>query len=391
MKNLHIKIVCLLCVVLSVSCSKDFLDRKPQNIIAADAAYSSLSGIEALTAGLYQTMPTENFTYYVPWEPSYLSAVCDEACGSYGWVQTNDPVIGDGWTPWFRYDYVRNVNDFIEQMATANIDEDLKSRFTAEARFIRAFYYFGMVKRYGGIPLITTVQQFTGSNLEELKVPRNSEKEVYDFIAKELDEAALALPETYPAKDRHRASRYAALALKSRAMLYAASVAEYGTVQLNGLLGFPSSDATDYWQKSYDASKQILGKFELYNANPDKAANFQELFLKEAGNPEVILSQVYQSPDLVHSFDFYNAPQSFKFDYGNLTNPTCDFVEEYEYTDGSNGALKVKDAAGVPILYSSTADLFKDKDPRLLGSIMTPSSAWQGGVIEIRRGVIDGA
>lgn len=389
MKNIHIKIACLLCVILSVSCNDDFLDRKPQNIIADDAAYASVSGIEALTAVLYQNMQTENLDFEVASQAGYPSTTCDEAVRSYTWGSQNDPVIGNGWFAWWGYPQMRKVNDFIAKIATANISEDLKTRFAAEARFVRAFYYFSMVKRYGGVPLITTVQEFTGSNLDQIQVPRNSEKEVYDFIAKELDEVVPLLPEAYPSENRYRATRYAALALKSRAMLYAASIAKYGSIQLNGLLGFPSSEADAYWQKSYDASKAIIGKFELYNSNPDKVANFQELFLKEADNPEVIFAQVYLAPDYTHSFDFFNAPQSFKVDYGCATNPTLDLVEEFEYKDGSDGKLKLTDENGNAIQYSNPTDLFKDKDPRLLATVLTPFSPWQGDVLEIRRGVIN--
>jgi len=63
----------------------------------------------------------------------------------------------------------------------------LRSRFEAEGRFIRAFHYFQLVKRYGGVPLVTQVKQYAaGDNVAGLFVPRNTEKEVFDFIAEEL-------------------------------------------------------------------------------------------------------------------------------------------------------------------------------------------------------------
>lgn len=395
MKSIYKHITCLLFAVIVTSCNKDFLERKPLDIIADDAAYGSLSGIQALTANLYNNMPTEDLGFFMDGsEALFPSQATDEAVRSYSWGYTLDPILEDGYYIWWKYDLVRTVNDFIQKIpAVTSINEELKARFLAEARFVRAFYYFSLVKRYGGIPLITKVQQYNGSNLEELKVPRNKEQEIYDFVASELDAIVDQLPESYAANDRYRATRYAVLALKCRAMLYAASIAKYGTVQLGGLVGI-ASPADGYWQKAYDAAKAIItsGKFQLYKENPDKTDNFQQLFLTAADmdkNKEAIFVKTYKAPDKSHSFDFYNAPQSFKVDYGCVTNPTTELAEEFEYTDGTKGTLKIKDANGNPIVYSNPADLFKNKDPRFKASIMYPFTSWQGGVVEIRRGVID--
>lgn len=395
MKNIYKHISCLLLALAISSCNKDFLDRKAQNIIADDAAYGSLSGIQALTATLYNNLPTEDFDYTCEGnQAAFPSQATDEAVRSYSWGATLDPILGDEMFPWWQYNHVRTVNDFIEKIGTTtSISSELKNRFLAEARFIRAFYYFALVKRYGGVPLITKVQQFNGNNLEELKVPRNKEQEIYEFIGTELDAITDQLPETYSADERYRATRYAAYALKCRAMLYAASIAKYGAVQLNGIVGI-SGNAEGYWQKAFDAAALIInsGKFQLYNGYTDKATNFQQLFLTAGDlekNKEIIFVKTYLSPDLAHGFDFFNAPQSFKIDYGCATNPTLELAEEFEYTDGSKGTLKVNDASGAPIVYSNPADLFKNKDPRFVASILHPFAAWQNGILEIRRGVID--
>jgi starch-binding outer membrane protein, SusD/RagB family len=403
MKKRYIKIVCLLCVIFSISCSEDFLDRKPKDVISDDAVYTSEIGVRALTVGLYERMPTEDFDFTATTDGTYLSTITDEAVWDYPWLgEAVDGPVLDSWCAWWTdpdlkkvvgYEAVRAVNDFIEKIPAASISDELKARFKAEARFVRAYYYFSLAKRYGGVPLITTVQNFTGSNLAELQVARNTEKDIYDFVSKECDEAAAVLPANYEATDQNRATKYAALALKSRAMLYAASIAKYGTLDLNSLVGLPFSEADAYWKKAYDASKSIIDSkaFALYAKNPDKVLNFQELFLKGTGNPEVIMAKAYLAPDYGHSFDFMNAPQSFKVDYGCATNPTLELVEEFEYKDGSKGTLKIKDpVTGLPIEYAHPTDLFKDKDPRCLASIITPFAPWQGGVVEIRAGIIDG-
>ncbi|RDC57594.1 RagB/SusD family nutrient uptake outer membrane protein [Pedobacter chinensis] len=388
MKTLN-KYVCLLIIIcLVTACKKDFLDKKPQDLIPDDVAYGSESGLAALTVTLYNDINTEDFNYQIGSEGGFPSTVTDEALRSYPWGAPNDPVVGNWFGDW-DYGRIRRVNDFLEKIDNAKVTDDIKKRYKAEAHFIRAFHYFNLVKRYGGVPLITTVQQFTGDNISQLQVQRNKEQEIYDFIDKELALAIADLPEI--SVEQGRINKYGALALESRAMLYAASSAKYATLQLNGLVGIPASLANTYWQKSLDAAKTIIdqGMYHLYDSNPNKAANFQQLFLTP-GNAEAIFTKYFKAPAVSHAFDFYNAPQSFKVDYGCVTNPTLEMVEEFEYRDGSPGKLKVYDNVGNPIVYNRPQDLFANKDPRMFATILTPFDSWQGGIVEIRKGVIDG-
>jgi len=377
--------------ILCSACGKDFLDRKPRDLVLEEPAYGSQSGLEALTAQLYSDVLWEDFSYEVAEQSGYPATVTDEAVRSYTWSSglINGTVIGNWFGSW-DYSKIRRVNDFIAKVSLATVSSELRSRFEAEGRFIRAFHYFQLVKRYGGVPLVTQVKQYAaGDNVAGLFVPRNTEKEVFDFIAEELDKAIEVLPARYPTADFNRVTKYGAYALKSRAMLYAASIAEYGQVQLNGLVGIPSGEASRYWQAAYDASSAIInsGQYKLLDSGTDKVTNFQDIFLT-ANNGEAIFSKIYKLPEVGHSYDFFNAPQSFRVDYGCAINPTLDFVEAFEYTDGSVGTLRVKDAAGDFIAYANPLDLFKDKDPRLLASIMVPFSPWQGSILEIRRGVM---
>src|SRR5690606_8220377 len=94
-----------------------------------------------------------------------------------------------------------------------------------EGHFLRAFTYFALVKRYGGVPLITSVQQYT-PDVESLKVPRSTEKDTWDFVLSECDAAIEYLP-ALRTEDNWRATRCVAYALESRAALHAASLAKY--------------------------------------------------------------------------------------------------------------------------------------------------------------------
>jgi hypothetical protein len=386
MKNKFIYFFTALSLVLfSTSCNDDRLDILPLNILTSDQIFQSEAGIEAYMAALYDQLPVEDFRFG-GWGQD-LANFTDESV-------TNSSVEGVGipngtQLPWWGYANIRNVNDLIAKLPAANLSETKKSSLVGEAKFIRAFYYFGLVKRYGGVPIIKEVQNFTGANIAELQVPRNTEKEVWDFIATDLEEAASALPAT---NIPGRATKNVALALKSRAMLYAASVAQYGSVMLNGLVGIPASDANKYWQAAYDAAKLVIdsGQHALYNKNPDKELNYTELFL-DANNPEAIFSVYYQYPDKIHRYDRGNLPFSIRAPsgYSSGTGPYLELVEQFEYVDGTPGTLKLKNPDGSPIFYKNPTDLFLNKDPRLLATVIVPFAKFRGTVIDVQGGIYD--
>lgn len=378
------------CSVLALSSCNDILDTTPTNILTDPTVWVNKEAIDAYVGKMYDQMQVEDLNYYVDSEAQYPSQVTDEATRSYTWGSANNELIPEGMFGWWGYEQVRNVNTFLSKIQTATIlTQEQCNVYEAEARFCRAMDYFAMVKRYGGVPLITEAQVYNGGNMESLRIPRSKESEVYDFIQKECEEIAAILPETRADDEKYRATRYAVYALECRAMLYAASEAKYGTVQLDGLVGISADKANGYWQAAKAAAEKIMnsGKYALYNGQSDRAENFQYLFLDKS-NDEQIFTKAFDSSNKGETFDYYNAPQSFKVDYGCVTNPTEDLVAEYEYIDGSEGTLKVNDAQGNPIKYDNPVDLFKDKDPRLLATVIYPFCPWQGGTVEIRKGIV---
>ena len=373
------------------SCS-DILESSPKDTLTDPSVWGNKDAVNAYLGKLYDQMQTEDFGYMVFDDGGFPSEITDEAVRSYTWGRINNPIIPDDDFGWWGYGALREVNSFIQKIKTAPVSDAEKNRYEAESRFIRAYHFFAMVKRYGGIPIITEPQDFTGDNMEELQVPRNTEKEVYEFIKSEIDEIVSILPEEWDSANKFRATKYSAYALKSRAMLYAGSIATYGKVQYDGLVGINKADREYFFTECKKASDAIInsGKFELYNKKEDKEQNFQALFLDKDLHSEAIFTKAFSAPDRGHSWDYYNAPQSFKVDYGCVINPTLQLVEEFDYIDGSEGSLKTTDANGDPIKFDSPYDLFKDKDPRLLASIMVPFSPWQNDIMEARRGIING-
>lgn len=153
-----------------------------------------------------------------------------------------------------------------------------------------------MVKRYGGVPLILKAQQLSDSP-EELYPKRATEEAVYQFILDEMNDIIdnRLLPDAYGAADLGRPTLYAAAALKSRAAMYAGSIASWGTVQIDGLVGIPADKKEHFWQESLNASNRLLygSPFALYEKYPaDRSKNYRQIFLDE-NNCEVIFSEIY--------------------------------------------------------------------------------------------------
>lgn len=367
---------------------EELFDRQPLDKISSMAVWNDLQLINANLADLYASTPFyygENSINATM--PAYMGAEAYVQNASTYWIQGTFDETGGVWEYW-AYNHIRELNTFIENVSNSSIDADVREKRVAEARFLRAFDYFEMVKRYGGVPVITVSQSLEAAE-EELYVSRNSEKEVYDFIASECDEISNVLPEV--SNEYGRVTKYAAIALKSRAMLYAASIATFSTQQLNGLLGFPASEASAYWQKAYDSANQIVrsGLFSLYAGQTDKAVNYQYIFLDERNN-ETIFSKVYNGKDKVgHSFEYYNFPAGFEKYWGGATSVYLETVEAYEYKDGTDGKL---DYDFLENNLTDIVELFKDKDPRFLASVLYPEAKFQSGKVYCHNGTyVNGA
>lgn len=405
MNTTKIKSIGLGLLLFGSSACSNYLEKESFDIITPDKVWNDSKLIDAVLVGMYYYVQMEDFDYWYrdAWRLQNASSMSDDAQGSF----QKDPLFDNGNTTYTYEDalfeqkfsdmfkYIRNCNDFLYQIEISTIlSEDKKKELAAEVRFIRAMHYFTLVKRYGGVPLIKESQEYNPSDIESLRVPRNTEKEIYDFIVSECQAAAQSLPETRSAEGKYRANKYVALSLCSRAALYAGSIARYGTVQSDGLVGIPASEADRYFQASYDASKTITesGQYALYNKKPDdKAQNFCDMFLKGNGdNGEYIFQKQYSvAGGKAHSWDKRNAPFSYRAGgWGCGIAPTLELVEAYEYVDGSEGTLKIADANGKQVRYDDPIDIFKNKDPRLFASVYLPGSPCQSTKIEWKRGII---
>lgn len=385
------EIIILFVLTLLPAC--DFLDVPPVNIIQDEAIFKSESGIKAYITTLYADLPIEDFRYsqkgfnQTGKGGARLPNVSGEAmCATYDDISS----IGNGdWWGLWDFGKIRRVNYFIQKLPEykENFSEAQAEAWLGEAYFIRAYYYFAMTKRYGGVPILREPQEYTGDNLEELKVPRNTEKECYDFIAEDLDFAIGLLPNNDAFLGKGRVTKYAAYALKSRAMLYAGSIAKYGSLNLDGLVGIEKSLADYYFDLAFEATNELAesGVFELYRANADKEKNFAELFLAEESK-ENILVKYFQRNVNAHGWDVYFIPYQYKGNgYSSNMNPTLEFAELFERKDGSDAGFAVRSEGRK---FTDPSELFQDMDARFGGSIIYPNARFKGEECSIYGGII---
>ncbi|MBE9586646.1 RagB/SusD family nutrient uptake outer membrane protein [Mucilaginibacter sp. JRF] len=400
-----VSLIVLISLGACFSCNKQVLDKRPLNIISDADVFNDPALVNAYLTQIYYGMPVLGndcsangpFEGDGSWHAFDINDVSDESFPQFrDWnpstafmFKYGNLNINGGLLDWWGYNTIRNINQFLEKLPSSPLPAtDITSKM-AEARFLRAFCYFSMVKRYGGIPLITKVQ--SADEPEETLYPvRATEQSIYDFIIAEIDACANDLPEVISAENLGRPSKYAALALKSRAALYAASIAQFGTVGLNGIVGIPASLAQSYYQKSYDASQAIItsGKYALYNADVNKSTNFRNIFLVK-NNSEVIFAKRHDNVNQDAGgngwgVDFFNCPRPQAWARGLYEQSYLEFAESFEMVDGSSGKLD-RDALQGKIL--TTEELWGDRDPRFFATFYTQNTSWKGTRLDFHAGI----
>ena len=410
----------LLGACLLTSCQD--MDIPPKNIVTSDDLLSTESGMDIYMARMYSTMPFEDFKY-----------LAERGVNSYnGWLAgfgfdgTGDAVNRDGYCRAFTgeneaywgnaFTLLRDANFLIENLPNykGNYPEITYNDYLGEAYFVRAYVFYALAKRYGGIPLVTRVISYPASS-DELEVPRSSEEETWDQICADFDKAAeLMMPKS---PKRGYANKYVALAVKSQAMLYAGSVAKYNETvsgRLTGLgqktgvrvMGFDQATAAEaskrYFTEAYKAAREVMenGGYSLYMkkwAEGDRSAMRQNMIdmISDTDSPENIWIREYIYPTTTHSFDAYNAPYVFRSPLSSAVCPTADFVELFEgFERYPDGTLKVttgnSNTEGTYIMYDNVGDFYKNAEPRLLSYLIAPGDQFKGQTMEIYAGVYTG-
>lgn len=435
-----------LCALMGLSGCNAFLELEPLDKVSPDQLLETEGGVKALLANIYTMIPMEDFNYRPNAgfnqrgydgvnETTNLAFLTDEATRSDGGVG-----IGyEGFNYW-PYGDIRQVNIFMQNVEKAKeagtISVADADRMTGEAHFARAYMYYGLVKRYGGVPLIDKVQDddYADGGPGAVAVPRSTELDTWKFVLNECTLAAATLPDATSGSDLYRVTKWAAYALKSRVALHAASVAKYwnlaplaGEAVTQKLVGgMTSADADAFYKECIEASKFLIensGK-SLYKPAPatvkEAASNFQALFLNDQ-NEEVIFSKAYlngtTNTNQGHSYAQFNIlpqvnPGALKYGRFNPMLEIVDLFEDYTddgmgksakivtRTDGNedayianfhnmNNASVVNTLMSVPFVkYNDLYEPFANKDARLLASVVVPGSSYAGTEIIIQGGFI---
>ena len=384
------------------------------------------AGLDRLMSTLYQSIPMGAFS-----ELDKNTPIANDSAGGSGY--TGGVYNNSIWN----YTYVRDINFFLksidEALEKGVISQATYDSYKGEALFIRAYYYFVNVRYYGGVPIVTEPldDYFDGGENAGLYIPRSTEKETWDFVLSELDEAARLLPESR-STGAYRATKWAALGLKSRVALWAASVSKYWNRAAIGsnyeavkdkLAYMEASYASNYYQQCIQASEAIInsGQFKLYGAKPGSVAeavkNYEDLF-QSRKNDEFIFGRSYVNGVATNSngIDLKNSPNQV---HGSGTGVwrfgcygvTLDLVDEFDdYGTGFSavdGTLKtrvdgnedtyiatpsqevgknaIKDVDYIK--YDSPADAFKNKDARFQAYVIYPWSVFRGTQIIIQGGM----
>lgn len=353
MKKLYY--VCLLAFVC-ISC-EDVLDKKNLSAIGDDYVWEDPNMIELNVNSFYLNyMPTGLFS-----NPNELGVITDEARSGYdgraknivngvrfGADRTDVP-----YQEW-RYPGVRKINEFLQNVEERYIlpanalqaQKERRDRFIGEAKFFRALLYFDMIKVYGGVPIITKVIDRNEKDEAALYPKRNTTEECFDFVIRELKEAADLLPKTYSGDNWGRITKGAALAFKAKIELWQSSPL------------FNLKNERKYWEAAYTTYHDIID-LNVYDLHPQFSEIWKE---KGAGNKEIILFKDYKKGQLTHGWDAANMMRSQAVGDATANCPVQQLVDAFPMLDGTSYVVKKPET--VP---------YENRDPRLRATVV-----WNG-------------
>lgn len=289
-----------LCAGLA-ACDK-FFDNMEGDLskVSGEDMAATENGLLAMLANLYGHMPMNAFS---TGDQSQLFANAPRSTPAYG-ASTRG---------FWDYNAIRSINKFLESLDDAEgkgiIDPTTKAHYRGEGLFLRAYCYFGQVRYYGGIPIVdkSLDDQYDGDENLGLYYPRSTEKESWDWVLDQLQQAADLLPESQT--QEMRVNKYTALGMKARVALWAASESKYwNRAPINSsyvavqkkLTYMEASYAQDYYKQAIDAAAEVInsGAYALYEADPSSISNaidnLTELF-QNFKKTEGLLARSYKS------------------------------------------------------------------------------------------------
>jgi len=359
-----------LLAAIMTSCNKEFLNKKSLTEFSSSDEW----GDPALTAtfinGIYNEIPAGLAMNAGNVDESRSRDA--DGLNFNNMIITQDDGEYGSWSASYRA--IRHCNVALENIANSSFDTSkiggvsLKDRMLGEVHFLRAYFYFRLTNYYAGVPLITNVYGLNDS----FNIAQSSYADCIKFIVSDLDSAATMLPVVESGDNDGRATKGAALALKSRVLLYAASdlhnPKKNNTVS-NGyshaeLLGYTEGDATARWQAAKDAAKAVIymGIYSLYKPNPASAneatQNYGDLFTSTKSVEDIFVK--YSSASTGGGYDGWGiAPNGW---YGNAgVGAINELVDAYNMVDGSKFSRSNPAEATQP---------YNNRDPRFYATVL---------------------
>jgi len=305
-------------MLAAAACSEDFLDEEPLGEPSSATLFADEEGAIRATNGIYahlRNWDVLGFPYFgikeLPSDDADVGSTPGD--GSFPRLQrintfTYDPTTGELNGYWVgTYRGINRTNQVIDNVPGIDMDENLKTRLVGEARFLRALYYFDLVRAFGEVPLIESA--YTDPETAREGVPKSSEEDIYNFIIADLNAAIDALPlkSEYPGSELGRATKGAAQGLLAKVYLF----------------------RQDYENALSNAQAVIQsGEYSLF---PD----YREMFLppQENGVGSLFESQIIDREDRAISNE-YTKWQGVRGQFGwGFNAPTEDLSNAYEEGD----------------------------------------------------------
>jgi hypothetical protein len=369
----------MLVVLLTTSCDTEFLNTKPTDRVSELDVFQDQVLLETFINDIYSSIQHP----FGKGDGILKAEFVDEAHDMwYAFYDFNNCLMtSDNLSMWWfekwggNYINIRKCNLFFEKYDEQYIDNSvvdgvpLKDRLKGEVYFLRAYFYHQLVSMFGGVPIVDHTFGLT----DDFKVPRNTYAECIKFITDDLDMAASLLPEANTGSNKGRATKGAALALKSEVLLYAASDLHNNNSIFSGfsnpeLLGYTDGDAQARWLAAKNAAKEVidLGLYDLYKANPGAsdsiAQNYADVFIAD-DTEEDIFVRYFTITDKWSSWGnnlaLVSGPNGYHL-WGEDT-PSGNLVDDYEMADGTkfdwNNPLHA-------------AEPYKNRDPRFYATVL---------------------
>lgn len=376
MKNKFKYIALSLALIFAfMSCNDSFMDRSPWKDIETNAFWKNERDMAVYTNGFYETF-VQRMEYMAAaygntgWESlikslyTYSAKTDDYASKAEQhkpWVQIGmgiDPVPTDATVDTWDFTFLYQLNYFFDNFDRNEIlGPDVTNKFAGEAYFFRAWDYLAKVQQFGDVPWVDKVLDEKSPELYGKRTPR---KEVMAHVLDDINNAIEKLPESWTGpENKHRITKWVALALKSRICLYEGTYRRYHNL----------GDDLPFLQEAFSAAEELIdkGPYKLYSTgNPHE--DLRALFIQNNldGNPEVLMKREYSLPILGHAMSRYAIRTP-------LSGLTRSLIDDFLCLE--------PDGTANPISLSSTYDesvaenLFLNRDPRMAQTTLDPRDA----------------